>query len=127
MLGAAAIAQVSSEDDQVFRELSRSKASARDASLAADRAVASGGDHATLKVIENKDIPIAYLPGSALRVRVVGDVAVCASTRALWPRVTGTSQRTPMTSSRYAICSVCCNDRRCASVQPRTRDHRRQL
>ena len=73
----AAIAQVSGEVDQVFRDLPRSEAIAKAAALAADRAVAAGADRATLKTIETEDIPIAYLPGNSIRVRVrlVGDVA----------------------------------------------------
>ena len=67
----AAIAQVSGEVDQVFRDLGRDEA----IRIAAERAVAA--DRATLTVIDTEDIPIAYLPGNARRVRVrcVGDVA----------------------------------------------------
>jgi N-methylhydantoinase A/oxoprolinase/acetone carboxylase beta subunit len=73
----AAIAQVSGEVDQVFRDLSRGEAIAKAAALAADRAVAAGADRATLATVETEDIPIAYLPGNSVRVRVrvVGDVA----------------------------------------------------
>jgi hypothetical protein len=73
----AAIAQVSGEVDRVFRDLSRGEALARAAALAADRAVAAGAERATLKTVESEDIPIAYLPGNCLRVRVrvVGEVA----------------------------------------------------
>jgi N-methylhydantoinase A/oxoprolinase/acetone carboxylase beta subunit len=73
----AAIAQVSGEVDRVFRQLPRSEAIAKAAALAADRAVAAGADRATLKMVENEDIPIAYLPGNSLRVRMrmVGVVA----------------------------------------------------
>ena len=73
----AAIAQVSGEVDQVFRDLSRGDAIAKAAALAADRAVAAGADRTTLQTVETEDIPIAYLPGSSVRVRVrvVGDVA----------------------------------------------------
>jgi N-methylhydantoinase A/oxoprolinase/acetone carboxylase beta subunit len=73
----AAIAQISGEVDQVFRDMSREDALATAVRLAAERAVASGADAATLTVIEAEDIPIAYLPGNALRVRVrcIGDVA----------------------------------------------------
>jgi N-methylhydantoinase A/oxoprolinase/acetone carboxylase beta subunit len=73
----AAIAQVSGEVDQVFRDLPRSEAIAKAAALAADRAVAAGADRATLETVETEDIPIAYLPGNSIRVRVrvVGDVA----------------------------------------------------
>jgi len=79
----AAIAQVSGEVDQVFRDLKRADAIARAAALAADRAVAAGADRATLETVETEDIPIAYLPGNSIRVRVrvVGNVA--ASTGAL--------------------------------------------
>lgn len=73
----AAIAQVSGEVDQIFRDLTRADAIAQATAIAADRAVAAGADRATLKTIETEDMPIAYLPGNSLRVRVrvVGDVA----------------------------------------------------
>ncbi|MCC7276626.1 MAG: hydantoinase/oxoprolinase family protein [Alphaproteobacteria bacterium] len=73
----AAIAQVSGEIDQVFQNLPRPDAVAAATRLAEDRAVAAGADAATLKTIEVEDIPLAYLPGNALRVRVrvVGDIA----------------------------------------------------
>ncbi|WP_119421342.1 hydantoinase/oxoprolinase N-terminal domain-containing protein [Desertibaculum subflavum] len=73
----AAIAQVSGEVDQIFRDLTRSDAIAQATAIANDRAVAAGADRTTLKTIETEDMPIAYLPGNSLRVRVrvVGDVA----------------------------------------------------
>ena len=73
----AAIAQVSGECDQIFRDMTRSAAIDQAGVIASDRAVAAGADRKTLKVIETEDMPIAYLPGNALRVRVriVGDVA----------------------------------------------------
>jgi N-methylhydantoinase A/oxoprolinase/acetone carboxylase beta subunit len=73
----AAIAQVSGEVDQVFRDLSREAAIASASQLAAERAVAAGAERSTLAVIETEDIPIAYLPGNARRIRVrcIGDVA----------------------------------------------------
>jgi N-methylhydantoinase A/oxoprolinase/acetone carboxylase beta subunit len=73
----AAIAQVSGEVDQVFRDMSREEAMAAAERLAAERAEAAGADRSTLTVIDAEDIPIAYLPGNARRVRVrcVGDVA----------------------------------------------------
>ncbi|MGE0714111.1 MAG: hydantoinase/oxoprolinase N-terminal domain-containing protein [Alphaproteobacteria bacterium] len=73
----AAIAQVSGEIDQVFQNLARGDAIASATRLAEDRAVAAGADAATLETIEVEDIPLAYLPGNALRVRVrvVGDIA----------------------------------------------------
>lgn len=73
----AAIAQVSGECDQIFRDLTRPDAIAAATAIAADRAAGAGADRATLKTIETEDMPIAYLPGNSLRVRVrvVGDVA----------------------------------------------------
>jgi N-methylhydantoinase A/oxoprolinase/acetone carboxylase beta subunit len=73
----AAIAQVSGEVDQVFRDMGREEALAEAERLASDRAIAAGADRSSLSVIDVEDIPIAYLPGNARRVRVrcVGDVA----------------------------------------------------
>jgi hypothetical protein len=74
----AAIAQVSGEIDQVFQGVSRGEAIARARALADRRAIEAGADIGTLSLVEAEDIPIAYLPGSALRVRVkvVGDIKV---------------------------------------------------
>jgi N-methylhydantoinase A/oxoprolinase/acetone carboxylase beta subunit len=73
----AAIAQVSGEVDQIFQGISREEAIDRARRLAEEKAVAAGADPKTLDVVEVEDLPIAYLPGSALRtrVRVVGDIA----------------------------------------------------
>ena len=72
----AAIAQVSGECDQIFRDLARDEAIRSAQVIAADRAVAAGADRATIETIDVEDMPIAYLPGNALRVRarVVGAV-----------------------------------------------------
>ena len=72
----AAIAQVSGESDRIFQGLSRDQALAEARRLAAGAASAAGADPATLEVVEAEDLPIAYLPGNCLRVRVrvVGDV-----------------------------------------------------
>jgi N-methylhydantoinase A/oxoprolinase/acetone carboxylase beta subunit len=72
----AAIAQVSGEVDQVFQGLSRTDAIAAARGLAEKRAVEAGADAATISLVEAEDIPIAYLPGNAMRVRakVVGDI-----------------------------------------------------
>ena len=74
----AAIAQVSGEVDEVFQGLSRDAALTQAESVARQRAVAAGADAATVVVVDLEDLPIAYLPGAALRVRarVVGDIAV---------------------------------------------------
>lgn len=73
----AAIAQVSGECDQIFRDLTRADALAAARAIAEDRAVTAGAERASLKTIETEDMPLAYLPGNSLRVRVrvVGDVA----------------------------------------------------
>ncbi|OGL07820.1 MAG: hydantoinase [Candidatus Rokubacteria bacterium RIFCSPLOWO2_02_FULL_72_37] len=73
----AAIAQVSGEVDQVFQGLGREEAIARARRLAEEQAARAGADPATLGVVEVEDLPIAYLPGNSLRVRVrvVGDIA----------------------------------------------------
>jgi N-methylhydantoinase A/oxoprolinase/acetone carboxylase beta subunit len=79
----AAIAQVSGEVDQVFQGLSRDEALAEAQRLAEAKAVRAGADPAALAVVEIEDLPIAYLPGNSLRVRlrVVGDIARAAPRR----------------------------------------------
>jgi hypothetical protein len=73
----AAIAQVSGEIDQIFQNLSREAAIAEARSRAEEKAVRVGADPRTLELVEVEDLPLAYLPGNSLRVRVrvVGDVA----------------------------------------------------
>ena len=66
----AAIAQISGETDQVYREMTRDAAIAAAEAQATERAVAAGADRATLTTVDVEDMPIAYLPGNALRVRV---------------------------------------------------------
>jgi N-methylhydantoinase A/oxoprolinase/acetone carboxylase beta subunit len=66
----AAIAQVSGEADQVFRDLTRHEAIAAARGIAEDRAVQAGAARDSLKTVDVEDMPIAYLPGNALRVRV---------------------------------------------------------
>jgi len=72
----AAIAQVSGEVDQVFQGISRSDAITLARDLADRRAIEAGAAPSSLTMVEAEDIPIAYLPGNALRVRVkvVGDI-----------------------------------------------------
>jgi len=73
----AAIAQVSGEVDQIFQSLPREEAIARARTIAEDRAVTAGAEPATLRTVEVEDLPLAYLPGNSLRVRVrvVGEIA----------------------------------------------------
>lgn len=73
----AAIAQVSGEADQVFQGMTRAEAMAEAERIARRRATDSGADAATLTLVDIEDLPLAYLPGGALRVRarVVGEIA----------------------------------------------------
>jgi N-methylhydantoinase A/oxoprolinase/acetone carboxylase beta subunit len=85
----AAIAQVSGEVDQIFQNLTREAAIAEARRIAEQRAVSGGADPATLQVVEIEDLPLAYLPGNSLRVRVrvVGDIAGPSPKRP-WPPTT---------------------------------------
>ena len=73
----AAIAQISGETDQIYRDLGREEAIAAAEAQARERAVAAGADRASLATVDVEDMPLAYLPGNALRVRVrvVGEMA----------------------------------------------------
>jgi N-methylhydantoinase A/oxoprolinase/acetone carboxylase beta subunit len=73
----AAIAQVSGEVDQVFQALPREEAIARATGIAEERAVTSGAARESLRTVDVEDLPIAYLPGNSLRVRVrvIGEIA----------------------------------------------------
>ncbi len=73
----AAIAQVSGEADQVFQGLTRAEALREAERIACARAAEAGADPASLVLVDVEDLPIAYLPGGALRVRarVVGEIA----------------------------------------------------
>ena len=66
----AAMAQVSGETDQIFQGVSREEALTSARRLAVDRACKAGADPRTIETIEAEDLPIAYMPGNALRVRV---------------------------------------------------------
>jgi N-methylhydantoinase A/oxoprolinase/acetone carboxylase beta subunit len=73
----AAIAQVSGEADQVFQGLTRAEALPEAERIARARAAEAGAEPDSLLLVEIEDLPIAYLPGGALRVRarVVGEIA----------------------------------------------------
>ena len=73
----AAIAQVSGEVDQIFQDMSRDEAIAEARRIAEQRAINAGADADALELVEVEDLPLAYLPGNSLRVRVrvVGDLA----------------------------------------------------
>jgi N-methylhydantoinase A/oxoprolinase/acetone carboxylase beta subunit len=72
----AAMAQVSGEVDQVFSGMTRDAALAAAQEIATNRAVEAGADAKTISLVDAEDIPIAYLPGDARRVRarVVGTI-----------------------------------------------------
>ncbi len=66
----AAIAQISGETDQIYRDLTRDEAIAAAEAQARERAIAAGAEPASLETVDVEDMPLAYLPGNALRVRV---------------------------------------------------------
>ena len=76
----AAIAQISGEVDRVFSlaEIPRDEAVARAKAEAIERAVQAGADQDSTHVVDVEDVPLAYLPGNATRIRVkaVGDLSV---------------------------------------------------
>lgn len=75
----AAIAQVSGEVDQVYsyEQLGREAALDRARADATSKAVAAGADSATVQIADVEELPLQYLPGSAVRVRVkaIGELA----------------------------------------------------
>jgi N-methylhydantoinase A/oxoprolinase/acetone carboxylase beta subunit len=66
----AAIAEISGEADRVYRDLSRAEAIAAAETEARRRALAAGAAPDSLQTVDVEDMPLAYLPGNALRVRV---------------------------------------------------------
>ena len=71
----AAIARIGGEVDKVFHDVGRDEAFRLAAEEAEARAVAAGADPGGLEIVEREDLPLAYLPGDArrVRVRVVGE------------------------------------------------------
>ncbi|TNM67342.1 hydantoinase/oxoprolinase family protein [Streptomyces sp. NP160] len=78
----AAIAQVGGEVDRVFTVAPGQRDVVLDAakSEAVDRAVAAGADRSSVQVVDVDEVPMAYLPGGATRIRVraVGDLVLDA-------------------------------------------------
>lgn len=72
----AAVAQVCGEVDQIFQDVSRTDAILEASSIAKQRAVDAGASTKSLVIVDEEAIPVAYLPGNAMRVRVriVGDI-----------------------------------------------------
>jgi len=82
----AAIAQVGGEIDRVvsLEGLSRQAALDEAKQEAVDKAVAAGAERETVRIVEVEEVPLAYLPSNAVRVRVkaVGDLALGKGVRA---------------------------------------------
>ncbi len=76
----AAIAQVSGEVDRVYAlaEISRDAALTDAKSQAVEAAVAAGARRESVEIVDVEDVPLAYLPGNATRVRIkaVGELHV---------------------------------------------------
>ena len=72
----AAIAQISGETDRVYHDVDRADALADAKQLAVNAAVEAGADASSIRTVEMEDLPLSYLPGNSLRVRVrvVGDL-----------------------------------------------------
>lgn len=80
----AAIAQVSGEIDQVLAYDTHGRTAALDQarSAATAKAAAAGADEKTIRIIDVEELPLQYLPGGAVRVRVkaVGELAAFVET-----------------------------------------------
>lgn len=76
----AAIAQVGGEVDRIFslEGTSRDAVLAGAKAEASERAVKAGATAASVKIMDIEEVPLAYLPGSATRIRVkaVGDLVI---------------------------------------------------
>jgi N-methylhydantoinase A/oxoprolinase/acetone carboxylase beta subunit len=68
----AAIAQVGGEIDRVFslEKQGRDKVLAKAKEMAKEKAINSGADPNTVEIVDIEEIPLAYLPGNAVRIRV---------------------------------------------------------
>ena len=76
----AAIAQISGEVDRVYAMEGQSREEALQTAKneAIGNAAAAGADPSTIEIVDIEDVPLAYLPGGATRVRVkaVGDLVL---------------------------------------------------
>ena len=79
----AAIAQVSGEIDRVYsyEKLGREESMRQAKEEAQGNAVASGANAMSVRIVDVEELPLAYLPGAAVRLRVkaVGDLALAES------------------------------------------------
>lgn len=76
----AAIAQVGGEVDRVVAMEGRSRDDVLDEAKAeaTERAVSAGASAGTVRVVDVEEVPLAYVPGNAVRIRVkaVGDLSL---------------------------------------------------
>lgn len=74
----AAIGQISGEVDRIFSlaSISREEALAQAREEATSKAIAAGAKPDSIELLDQEDVPLAYLPGNATRIRlkVVGDL-----------------------------------------------------
>lgn len=74
----AAIGQISGEVDRIFslEKTSRDEALESARKEATEKAIAAGAKPETIEILDQEDVPLAYLPGNATRIRlkVVGDL-----------------------------------------------------
>jgi len=79
----AAIAQVSGEVDRIFsyEKLGRAQALEDARTEARSNAVAAGAEPTSVNIVDTEELPLQYLPGGAVRVRVkaVGDLALAGA------------------------------------------------
>lgn len=75
----SAIAQVSGQVELVYKldTISREAALEETKKAAINEAIKAGADPSTIKIVEVEDVPLAYLPGNATRIRAkaAGDLA----------------------------------------------------
>lgn len=74
----AAIGQISGEVDRIYSltSISRDEALAEARTEATQKAIAAGAKPDSIELLDQEDVPLAYLPGNATRIRlkVVGDL-----------------------------------------------------
>lgn len=74
----AAIGQISGEVDRIYslENKSREEALSEARKEATDKAIAAGAKPESIELLDQEDVPLAYLPGNATRIRlkVVGDM-----------------------------------------------------
>ncbi len=74
----AAIGQISGEVDRIFslEGITREEALADARKEATEKAIAAGAKPESIELLDQEDVPLAYLPGNATRIRlkVVGDM-----------------------------------------------------